>query len=254
MIYKNTSVKQIVEKLYRDYAHQEELDLWDLVEWAGEALEFIGAHGQFEKYYADLEVTSHRAPLPCNFHSLLGISYNGSPLRYDSAILGVSSDGLSSDEYINAVPVDDENFPLETRRSAIERAASHTITDGYLVTSFEEGGVLMAYKGIPVDDEGFPKIPDNVYYREAIVNYCQMQLDRQGWRAQKLPEAIYRDSERKWNFFCQGARNQANMPNIDKMEAIKNQWIRLKPQINRYDNFFQDLSLREMKKRKGNEK
>jgi hypothetical protein len=252
MLYKNTSVKFIVEKLYRDFAHQEELDLWDLVEWAGEALEFIGAGSQFENFYQDLQIKNHRALLPCNFHSLLGISHKGLPLPINAGTLGTPSDSESSQNAINAIPVDEENFPLETNRDVTELGASYEINNNYLIASFEEDEVLMAYKGVALDDEGFPLIPDNVYYRQAITNYCQMMMDRMGWRAGKLPEAIYRDSQRDWQFFCQGARSAANFPNVDKMESIKNQWIRLKPQINRHDNFFQDLNLREQKKLKGN--
>ena len=250
MLYKNTSVKFIVEKLYRDFAHQEELDIWDLVEWAGEALEFIGAGSQFENFYQEMNIKNHRALLPCNFHSLIAISFDGSPLPISAATIGVPSDSESSGNALNSVPVNQENFPLETTRNVTERGASYNISNNYLIASFEEDTVLMAYKGVAVDDEGFPLIPDNVYYRQAITNYCQMMMDRQMWRGGKLPEAVYRDSQRDWQFFCQGSRSAANFPNVDKMDSIKNQWIRLKPQINRHDNFFQDLNLRGQKKLK----
>ena len=49
MVSKYISVYNIVEKLYRDYEHQEELNIWDIIEWSAEALEFIGAGQQYEK-------------------------------------------------------------------------------------------------------------------------------------------------------------------------------------------------------------
>jgi len=33
MIYKFTSIKEIIEGVYRDTAIHEELDIWDVIEW-----------------------------------------------------------------------------------------------------------------------------------------------------------------------------------------------------------------------------
>ena len=40
------------------------------------------------------------------------------------------------------------------------------------------------------------------------------------------------------------------MPNIDKVENIKNSWVRLKPNINQYDTFFSGMNIREIKRLK----
>ena len=119
-----------------------------------------------------------------------------------------------------------------------------------IFTSFEEGCITISYKATPIDEEGFPKIPDDVYYSKAIKTYCQMMLDRQGWRSQKIPEAMYRDSQNDWNFYCVGARGKANMPNLDKLDSIKRQWLKLKPNVTSYDGFFSDLGAPERKKLK----
>lgn len=246
MIYKTTSVRQIIEKLYRDYGHQQQLEEWDLIEWAAEALEFIGVGSQYSKYYQLMKIKSHRAILPCNFHSLLGLSLNGAPVQLDDATMGVSSSGDSTENSLNSFPVDAAHFPQATLSEILVGGTKYVIENGFLISGAETTEILMAYKGIALDDEGFPLVPDNVYYREAVTLYCQHRIDNQDWRAGRIGERIYRDTERKWEKFTIGAANQAKMPNIDKMENIKNQWIRLKPQINRYDNFFQDLSTREM--------
>ena len=39
MIYKFISIKEIIEGVYRDTQIHEELDIWDVIEWGGEALE-----------------------------------------------------------------------------------------------------------------------------------------------------------------------------------------------------------------------
>jgi hypothetical protein len=73
-------------------------------------------------------------------------------------------------------------------------------------------------------------------------------LDRREWRKGRLHENIYRDSEREWHRLCGQARGQANMPNLDKVEAIKNMWVRLRPKDNNYNSFFNTLGNKEAKK------
>jgi hypothetical protein len=39
------------------------------------------------------------------------------------------------------------------------------------------------------------------------------------------------------------------MPNIDKAESIKNQWLRILPKVNEYDSFFTNAGKKERLKR-----
>tara|TARA_R110002020_G_scaffold42863_2_gene125055 strand:- start:697 stop:1452 length:756 start_codon:yes stop_codon:yes gene_type:complete len=246
MIYKYVSIKTVLGGLMRDYNHQEDINVWDVVEWAAEALDFIGAHGQYELLYEDLSIAAYKAALPCGFHSLEQISYKGVPLSASVSVMEpATSINSTNTNIISGKEVDKDNFPLDTDTINALKGATYYINDSYLIVSFETGCVTMAYKGVPVDKEGLPKIPDNVYYIKAIKAYCQMMLDRQAWRAQRVPAAVFQESQQEWNFMCVGARGAANMPNLDKMESIKRQWVRLKPNMNSYNSFFKDLNIPE---------
>jgi len=59
MIYKFTSIKEIIEGVYRDTQIHEELDIWDVIEWGGEALELIGAGLAYEELIAEICVKEH---------------------------------------------------------------------------------------------------------------------------------------------------------------------------------------------------
>jgi hypothetical protein len=248
MIYKTISIKHVIEKIYRDYSAQEELDIWDIIEWAAEALEFVGAGNQYIEKVAEIPIKDHRGVIPCDFHSLQMISFNGNPLHQDMSIFGPVSEE-PSDNFLKGKKVSPENFPQQTNQR-FSSLSVYDIQNGLITTSFADGTLVMMYKAIGTDNEGFPLIPDNEYYKRAIVSYCQTMMDRQQWRAGKLPEQVYRDSQADWQWFCAGARGAANMPNIDQMEQIKNMWLKLKPNINSYDSFFDNISEREVKKHK----
>ena len=91
MIYKYVSVNEIIEGVYRDSGIQEELDIWDVIEWAGEALELIGAGVSYVDLIGEVCVENHKVKLPCNFHSLEQISYKGNPLHLCSGSFGAIS-------------------------------------------------------------------------------------------------------------------------------------------------------------------
>ena len=248
MNYKYVSVNEIIEGVYRDSGIQEELDIWDVIEWAGEALELIGAGVSYVDLIGEICVSNHRVKLPCNFHTLEQISYKGIPLNLCSGTFGAISttSGNAVKNYIDGKEVDATNFPLTDSES--RGGNCYYINDNFIITSFDKGCLLLAFKGINVDKEGFPMIPDNVSYKKAIKAYIQTMVDRLWWRRGSLNEAIYRDSQRDWEWYVKQARGSISMPNLDQMENIKNQWVKLKPNMNSSSTFFTDLASPERRK------
>jgi len=243
MIYKFISIKEIIEGVYRDTGIHEELDIWDVIEWGGEALELIGAGLQYEELIAEICVKEHRAPLPCNLHLMDSISYKGNPLILCTGTFGaISTSPTSTDtNVIDGKQVDKDNFPMQGN-SAGPGGDCYYINDNYVITSFESACLLMAFRGIKVDHDGYPMIPDHVSYKRAIKSYITMMLDRINWRKGTAPEAIYRDTQRDWEWYVKQARGAANMPNLDMMDNIKVQWVKLKPNMNSHGTFYTDLS------------
>lgn len=70
-----TSLDRILSKLYRDLG-MEEISETDVIEWAGEALEGIGAITMYEEAVAFVEVSNHEADLPNGLHSIIQIARN----------------------------------------------------------------------------------------------------------------------------------------------------------------------------------
>jgi len=248
MVYQYVSINNIIESLYRDFGHQEELDILDVYEWAAEAMDLIGASPQYAQSMVDLQVTDHTVCLPCGFKALQQISYNGQPMVQAMGTMMPGWDSTDTTNYVKGVEVEEDNFPLSTTVMQFEQGHSFYIEDGKLKTSLECDCVTMAYLSIPLDDEGYPKVPDIPQYKRAVTEYCQMMMDRRAWRAQRIPEAVFRDTEQKWFSFMKQARVQAIMPDISKMEEIKNQWVRLKPRLNDFKNFFNTINMREAKR------
>ena len=117
---------------------------------------------------------------------------------------------------------------------------------GYIKTNFRSGYLMISYQAVPVDSEGYPMIPDDESFEEALYWYINMKLTYPEWKAGRVRDAVYYDTRNSWNFYRKQAYAHAMMPNTDQLEAIKNAWVRLVPQINEHDTFFSHLGERQV--------
>ncbi len=239
MIHKYTNIKTVIGKIYRDLGATDEINEYDAIEWIAEALEKIGAYAQYEEISEYLEVDNGIVQLPLNFHRLKDISYNNNSMSWASKSLA------------NNYDCPDCQIP--------NCCTEYTfyINDGYLVTNIVNTSttgdlpkVCIVYLGIPVDDEGYPLIPDDVYYMEALASYVTYRLDYQRWRKGSVPDKVYQAAELNWLYYVKAAKGAANMPSAAQLENIKNVWNRLIPKQNAYNGLFKGLSKQEQRKLK----
>jgi len=230
MIAGKISYKYIIEKLYRDLGLNEELPEADLIEWLGEALLFIGAFRQFDSKTVILDVENHKACLPTGFYKLQEITYNNAVMYW------------AGNSMIAAWCCPEAQIPvcLDVDSNAGGSQCGNTFyIDNYtLHTTVSEGRIPITYLSIDVDEDGFPLIPDDVYYFEACKAYVVKQLDWREWRKGRIPDKVKDDSQMRWDFYVQAARGAANMPNAAQLENLKNRLVRLIPQTYAYSQLF----------------
>jgi hypothetical protein len=70
------SINRILGKLRRDYGTVQNISESDMIEWAAEALEAIGAITLYEEAVAFIEVRNHQAELPNGLHAIVQIARN----------------------------------------------------------------------------------------------------------------------------------------------------------------------------------
>ena len=119
---------------------------------------------------------------------------------------------------------------------------TYLISGGYIKTNLESGYLMVAYQAVPTDHDGYPMIPDNQSFMEAIYWYITMKLLYPQWISGQVRDAVYADAKRSWNFYCKQAYGNSMMPNgADQMEAIKNTWHRLVEEFNEHDSFYSTM-------------
>jgi len=126
--------------------------------------------------------------------------------------------------------------------------ATFDLNNNHITLSVKEGVVCLAYLAIPTDDEGLPLIPEDTSYQLAVKKYLTMKIDYIAWRKGELQNPIFQHSEQEWQWYVGQAGNKAKMPNIDQMEGLKNQVMRLLPNVNHHETFFKSLGYPEIRK------
>lgn len=296
MIYKLTTVKSVISKVFTDLDLQEETHrVSDMIEWAGEALEKIGAFPYFVNKVTGLEgvplleISNYQVKLPCDFYSIIQLTYSSSavgpylPVRYSTGnfetygdlndVTDLSTTPPESDivtftmelydlsyadalTYLNSNPdkrvlisamVSDGYAKVVNVNSDIINPLMNTddvtyvIANGYIKLNVRTGYLMMAYQAIPTDCDGYPMIPDEISFKEAIYWYINMKLMYPKWAEGRVRDAVYYDAKRSWNYYAKQAYGDALMPNADKLESIKNAWVRLIPEIHEHSSGFSTL-------------
>ncbi len=117
----------------------------------------------------------------------------------------------------------------------------YSIKPGYIITNTKSGYLKLSYDAMYTDDDGYLLIPDLASYKEAIFWYVAMKLQYPEYANGRMPQYIYHDTKRSWNFYCKQAYAEAMMPDQDDMENIKNIWVKLVPDMNMRDSDYADM-------------
>lgn len=256
MIYsgKNTSVKVIIAKLYRDLDLKEDDVFIDFLEWSAEALEKIGAFTQLETKIKDVNIHNYRGELCEDLVYINSVSFNGYPILPSTSPLGpikIDLKGSPSDApyafyedkiqnkvFVN--PADSGLYTLNNR--GLYERVTYQINNGCIKTSFHDGCLKISYQAMPIDDDGFPLVPDYVEFREALYWYINMKYSYSLWRRGELRDGIYVHAQEQWHWYCQQAANKAMIPDLNTLESIKRSFLCLRPRTEQFRNFFNDLN------------
>jgi hypothetical protein len=275
--------------------------LSDMIEWAGEALEKIGAFPSFTNKVTGkdnlplLQVENYATKLPNDFYNLIQASFSTNqqgpyyPMRYgtgnfdsgDPTVADTNDDTVTSDiannsdltifamtlydlDYADALAkINNEpdtrskltsllnmktpTLPGVNNPMATTRDITYVITPGYIKMNVESGWIMLAYQAIPTDSKGWPLIPDDPSFIEAIYWYIVMKLYYPQWVSGTVRDAVYYDARRSWSYFSKQAYGNGLMPNTDQLESIKNSWLRLIPEINEHMSGFSSLGQEQRK-------
>ena len=257
MIYNMERVDRVIDKILRDLGlNQSEIPYADYVEWIADALEHIGACYQLQEKECSVVICDYQGLLPCDLHKVIRMK---NACSISSPSTGFYGGSLV--EALNNAGVDYEALPMEQRRIistyGLQRADVGKATpnklqhNGNLIgsisgnaftnndfdinfnkitTSFQHGIISLQYLAIPIDERGWPLVPDDVSFRDALFWKCAYRLSMRSPGCLPNPQMqSMQYCKDMWDSYCRQARAAAYMPDLAMTERFANNWLRLIP-------------------------
>lgn len=262
-----TSIMQVLDNLL-DHPLLRDVSLDQAIR---HTLRFIGLHGYPQLYQdkiADVEIHKFRGELPCDLISIQqvrekcsGICLRGMTKSFNP---GLKNYPKKQTEHPRQVPdlVNGHHNPMvpPPYMDGMDRWCDHPHclpdeemsfkTQGRIIyTSFPEGVVEMAYKSIPVDDDGYPMIIDDENYIAALEAYIKVKVFTVKFETGKISDKILENAKQDYAWLSAQLMDTMTIPSVSEMEAIGRTWMTLIPNMRTFDIGFKDFGNREYLRR-----
>jgi len=274
---KYVSLKPIVERVYSDFGLNFQFSYDEAAEWAGSLLTQLGCNSALEDKVACEQVCEGRFKLPCDLESITQIAkLEGaeipncslaafSLLGEGTAVVPVSvvdtvtrtfelctcEDGSPVNlDTMQLIPMrwstDNFHYKFHNNMDDYRRRSadySYKLNRGYGFPNFQSGRVAISYKGIPLDEEGYPMIPNEEYWRNAVKWEIGYRIAFKAFMSDVLAENKFRYIERDRDWYIAQAVNKSKIfTNDDEAQSFVNQMTALIPRGTGHENFFRNIS------------
>lgn len=253
MIYKSVSIKEVIGRVIRNTRLTDTGFIQDMNEWIPEAMGYMKTNMSLSPRWEDINIDYYKAKMPCGLDTLIAVTYNGYRLKansdvrnYDSRKLPITDDTVFiSDKSLSVVtdnPVNPTNITysqlkidIRTVKGMPESGGTYYTEMDFINTSICTGTVRIYFLGIPTDEEGYPLIPDNENYKQAIYWYVRGQMIGCGYAD---PVFKYADCVSQFELYAARAIGEIIHKTPDEAETIYRANTRLILPDNSFDSFF----------------
>ena len=255
--HKYVSLKQVIDRikrgrLYRDLPYESAID------YGVQAFRLLASEKAEVTKPGKIEIINFRGKLPGDMERIvqtLAVDCNMNyayPMRYSTGSLHSIRHCLNSpDINANASYI---NSKKDSYSNVIAKATNYDANDltyslnnNYIVTGFETGWVLMAYKGLLMDhDECTPMIPDNVNVLLAVEYYIKSRfLDDLGSDDPNIRRQHAKDDQ-EYCWYIGKAQDSMLGMSIDEYESFANSMSKFFDTEDYHKNFMNGLGAKEL--------
>ena len=226
-------------------------------------LRFMGLHGLPHMYqdkigYVDIE--DFRGLLPCDLVSINQVKdcASGICLRSmtDSFPRGMMAEEdrrpfnrIHSDLHNNVREEREmKHLYIPPRKRHFEELAFKT-QGRVIYTSFREGRIMLSYKSIPVDEDGFPLLIDNEVFKSALEWYIKQEVFTYKFDQGKISAQVLQNTQQQYAFKAGQLQAEFLIPSQSEMQSLTNYYNSLIPRVSEFYRGFKHLGDREILRR-----
>lgn len=213
--YDYVNIREILSRILRHPLLQD-LSLEAAIQYTVDFFHILGLPTTYIDRIETLEVKDYRCALPVDLISINQIMYNKICVRSMT-----------------------DNFVTKSTNYTFK------VQGRVLYTSFKEGNIEISYKAIPVDEEGYPLLPDESTFLRALELYIKKQWFTILFDMGKIGQAVLQNTQQEYAFAVGACNNTYTIPSVNEMESITNMMNQLIPRFNEFSNGFKGLGNKE---------
>lgn len=221
--YDRISIKQIMDDIL-DHPMMQDLSFERAINYAIEFIRIVGMPDAFEHKTVTKTIEDYSVTIPEDCYQLLAIKTEGN----EPMILNASTS-------VYGIDTKNKNY-------------LYTINGNKIHTAIEDGKLILSYLSLPVDEEGYPTIPDIASYIRALELYIKKKWFTILFDLGKLHAGIYNNVKQEYAWAVGQAQTELIKPSIDEMQAFANMWNSLLPRPDAHSNSFSTLGGKEIKR------
>lgn len=223
---KYISLKQILDNIL-DHPMLKDVSFERAVNHTINFIRIVGCPRIFEEKTATVEIKDYRGVIPYDFNDIIQVRmYNCNNDNYK--VFRYSTDNFHMSENKK------ESFDL-----------TYKIQGNIIFTSIKNGTIEIAYNSFAVDSEGYPLIPDNSSFINALELYIKKKYFTILFDTGKITPAVYNQVCQDYAWAVGQAQSDLIRPSLDQLESFTNSWNTLIQRTNSHSNGFRYNSVKE---------
>ena len=222
------SIKQALDDLL-EHPLLQDLSFERVVNHTVHFLQIVGVPNEFEEKTALIDIKDYRGCLPCDYYDMIQVrTYKEG--EYYPRVFRYTTDSF----HLSPKKGDSDTWDL-----------TYKLQNSIIYTSIKEGTIEIAYHAIKVDKEGYPMIPENSSFIQALELYIKKKVFTILFDQGKINNAVLQNTQQEYAWAVGQAQRDLTMPTIDQMESISNMWTQLLQRNNEHSKGMKQLGRRE---------
>ena len=241
---KYVSIEHIIQAVYDDYGFT--LDKYIAAERIWRVIGLINIPYGLETKFTNpgLSVEEYKTPIPLDCYEIEDIKHNktGISLKPASGIHHINK-LIEKQNNNTQLRIEGQNVIFNSEETNVEptvfvsgmieqiseESLVYMVQGDTIFYGFPNGEVTIAFKSFPLDQYGYPKVPDDEKYIRAVVIYLAYRHITKLYYSGNAPRELYQEIKSDYVFAAGAISTHSKMPNVATMEHIKQLHTRLNP-------------------------
>lgn len=225
---KYISIVQILDNLM-DNPLLQDLSLERAVNYAVRFIQKVGMPSIFIEKTQEIKIENYRGILPCDFYEMI-----------QARLISNDCNGQSYGVFRYST----DSFHMSPNKTK-DIDLTYKLQGNCIFTSIKEGTVEIAYRAFLVDEDGFPLIPENGSFEEALELFIKVKHLTIQFELGKISQQVLQHAEQQYAWAVGQASSDLVMPSIDQLQSFTNSWNTLVQRTTEHSTGFKNNGIQE---------